>query len=303
MLLLLRVLPGYTQCMPQRLYCDTIEFRRNHEFSGLAFVGDELWLPAEKCNAFLVCSLNRDSGIHLQRIMKPGLPEGAAIEGVAKFGDHLLLADEGILPGNCRLWDYNHRTGKLRPLKHNSRELTACLSGEYGIEGIACNLRDSICYVVQERTDTLHSDLFIFRIHASGDSLYLEQQSIARLALPGLHWRYADIYFDEPSRSLLGLRTYYDVLHKERAEYILDRIPLDKEGLKPGTAITICSLTDFVRAEGQRVYAGAGTANNTEGLAIKDGWLYIVSDNKGSAGCTMEYGKWPLTFRMPLSNH
>jgi len=293
------VLPAFSQCQPQELRFDSIEFRRNYEFSGVAFTGDTLWLPAEKCNTLLVCKVDEKGVVSLRHKLHTGLPDGAAIEGICRMGDHFLMCDEGILPHTCRLWDYNFRTGKLRALAHDSKALAICAGGEYGIEGIAYNPEDSVCYVLQERTDTLHSDVFVFRVHSMGDSIYLEQKAVAQIALSGLYWRYADIYYDTASHSLLCLQSYYDAQHKESAAYNLDKVPVAAGGIQLSAAMQLCALTGFVRPAGMQLREGIGVANNTEGVVIHDGWLYIVSDNKSSAGCTLEFGKWPLFFRIP----
>ena len=300
---------------PRRIYIGDDGLCMKYEFSSIGFRNDTIILFSEKCGA-LVKAL-------IKRATKSGKPDSLKlagpithikdgdgpkeIEGLAIYRGAMIVSDEG----NPSVWQYCGSPDNAFRKVYEGREIKDC-TGNNGLEGIAADEKANICYLLRERNNSNPPvpELYLYSILLDANSnIRMSPHNPCQIALPplGPHCRYADVYFDSDTRRLLLLRScfYYDKNRRkaECIDYGIDALQVDSNGNIVGKPVPLQGsnlLANLVRDSCGMM------ENNIEGVALKDGTFYIMSNNSQDSVCREELGKCPLMIQagyFPLRNN
>lgn len=241
------------------------------EISSSVCRGDSLFLIPEKCKQIFIIkkegfapsdNINLDRGILSKRSVE--------IEGATLYRDHLLMSDEK----NAKIYDYAFLDDSISEVTTN-HDLSND-TGSYGMEGIAVDTVDNICYVLKEKNGNNQSVIHVFQIT---DTIGIALHFIKDIFIEQLDnsWRYSDLCYNYKDQYLYCLKTKFGIYQIDIistrfnvAEGLIT-IPLSQQKL----------FMDISANVNKNKLEGFNT--NMEGIAIDDESIYVVSDNAQEA--------------------
>lgn len=264
---------------------------RRYEFSSVAFVGDNMLLFSERCHRLVECVIH-DGKTIAETHDRSAPAQFAEIEGIALYGKWYLLADENCSNSSdgrpFTIWQY---TPGEPPYSVRILDLHVDnYDNLHGIEGIAVNKQDSLCYLLQERDGKGHSVIYVLGLSVRNGRVHLTYKDHMQFSQEG-DGRFSDIYYEPASRKLLCLKSYLDA-HR----YGIARISVDKTGNPVRESMmqpVVYDISGFVSGYPDEM-------NNIEGLAVRGEYVYIVSDNGDRSGNGCKGTQFPLMFRLQI---
>lgn len=251
-------------------------FDTSYEISGLAVKGAEFYLLSEKCKRIFVLNAvnyKLKNTIDLSSLIK----EDVQLEGIVVSGDHIFLTDE--LKG--RVFEYNTEIKSFNEVLVLGSDL-ANFIGEEGLEGIALDITGTYCYLLRERNKKEStSEILVFKITEYAGKFSMQLKAIFKVKHANAVYRYSDICYDAATRKLYILKSFFAV-DLAKAEYYIDIIDTEKMASRipiPLVDQSIKSMKITKEVVGDpRKYPNYST--NLEGIAVYNGRIYIVSDNR-----------------------
>lgn len=247
-------------------------FNNRVEISGLAKKGDFMYFPSEKSPL-----IYKVKGLDAPEILHINFVDGQVeIEGIAFLNNQLFVVSENF-PGIYVVDEVTKKAKKLKTGSFNFLPFHANVGD--GLEGIASK-GSNMLYILQERTiqnGEAHAIIYTFKfkdIHSD-----LELMATDSIELPGVEWRYTDLFFDAESNKLMCLKSKY-------GSYEIETIDVDPAGKLKLASLKPLGLKTELN-EIHRKYCAQNFSTNFEGF-IKDGnTVYMVTDNyHGSAKST-----------------
>lgn len=285
-----------------RIMLDTAVFTRRVATSALFVAHDSLFMVQERCSGFMAVAINNMTAPPVMRQLETAglaVTRPVDIEGAVLYGDDVLLTDEA----NTCVYSYSLVTGNMQKVQVNNKDMLADTS-DTGLEGIAVNEKDKICYLLKERDGTGYSYIYVFGI-AKGDKgqWVLDYKGDVSIYNGDARWRYTDLYFDNYRRQLFALKSFYIPGKPRYSEYVVDVVPVELKRLSVKQAYAVrpdemVRLSDLVKGyeKGKKP-----CDSNLEGMVLYKNKMYLVSDNsEGAAKCDNRAEKSTLLLRIDL---
>ncbi|RKR80397.1 phytase-like protein with esterase activity [Mucilaginibacter gracilis] len=280
LLLLTGVSSSFAQQAPEKIDLKDSVFSQALQISAMAVFKGDRYMAAEKCKLILMLDKdwNKTDVIDLNQGILEGKP--VEIEGMAVYKGHLLLTDEHA----PAIYSMDLHNRKLTTVSTDQEKRLGKDTGDFGLEGIAVDEENGICYLLKERNKDFQSEIRVFRIVIDAGSISLkylrnilvDQEKLNKA--PEGNTRYSDIYFDPAGKILYCLRSYYDRAEPSKSKYGVDAIAASDYTKIPASAIDANKI--LYKDLSTKVATGyPGFNNNLEGMAIQDKKLYLVSDN------------------------
>jgi len=273
---------------------------------------DKIYMAAEKCGKLLVANFDGHlTGVIDLPFEKLNLiSKDIELEGLAIYKEWLLLADESA--SYHQLYSYHLNEKRFSII--NASDVLINDTGYFGIEGIAVNEKENICYVLKERNADLQSEIRQFKISDSAGMIklrYLKTTCVQHpgLSVPDRNIRYADFCFDSLHNRLMLIKSYFAGKKNPGSYYGIDTIVLARNGLISRNTIDnrkndLClyNLSKQVFELAQLKLPGNKSySTNLEGICLYNNSIYLVSDNSQSrAGCSEASQERTLLLRMDL---
>ncbi|MBO9564053.1 MAG: hypothetical protein J7621_14815 [Niastella sp.] len=291
LLLLLIILPVFSTAQSVTILSKNHDvYKKKSQYSSIVVYNNNILLPAERCGELIVTGMD---GSFISKT--PTGIKDAQIEGAALYGDFLFLLDESVQKNKVYIYDLKAKkvtdTIKLNEFSYDK--------DTYGIEGIAVNIKDNICYILQEKKDDKHSLICQYNIkpldngkftltHQSGKNITLEHYDQYRYQL---NRRYTDLFYNNDTLYLLG--SYFDKEGSPANQYFIDCLSkradeslFNNDATVRGIYRTYVDLSRMMRTFLFPV-GGVLFHTNLEGLTLHNNEFYLVTDNaEGEAACT-----------------
>lgn len=272
------------------------------EISGIAYYQANFYFISEKksCLYKFAPYRNKDSFYQVNSPVDLKI-QSSELEGLAVYNNYLLITDER----NAKIYAYDLEENNTLPYPLDIKGFD--VSGDvgfFGMEGIAVNQKNGICYLLKERNQNYESEIRQFKIieNTNGTITLLFKSNFRieneRIAEADNNWRYSDIYFDPTSNLLYGIKSSYV---NGNGQYYIDTISCNPQtGLindtvyKKDRKIHFSCLTKLMNDS----FAESEYNTNLEGIVIVNGCIYVISDNYQSP---RDYGKKTLLIKLPIN--
>ena len=271
------------------------------ELSSVTKLNDSYYAVSEKCKLIFQFKIEADrikvdSVIYLGN--HPMWSDPVAIEGVATYGDQLIMIDEGTDAGAeayAKLYTYDTKSSALNMIfVDGADKYLQGWTGNYGAEGIAVDETNDVLYVLNEKNRTTDNagfaTLISYDIMGTNTIINLLPKDTLSIQLADGE-RLSDLHYSRVSRKLHTIKVNYHERKgnsEERSKYEVCTLEFANDG---DASVVDCKnftkeLITEIDYDGNTGYR---TSTNIEGLVVdEDGSILIVSDNARTDKCCDE---------------
>ncbi|MET7254008.1 esterase-like activity of phytase family protein [Dyadobacter fermentans] len=255
----------------QQIFLTSV-FNNSLEISYLACQKDKILLLTEKCKHLYY--LDEAGNIIGEQSIDKGYIKNkeVEIEGAAWLKNGLLITNEKV--GEILYLNFSVGTVSKVDANYDMSSDT----GSQGMEGIAIDSTRRLCYVLKEKSDHNESMIRVFSILEGQGAPRLQFVKNVRIRLLNNEWRFADAFYNTADDQLYFLET------KKRGYRVVKVKSSDLEkatGENLVNPILHKDLSGLINPFEQKKFN-----TNIEGLALKDGSIYMVSDNATTSTCS-----------------
>jgi uncharacterized protein YjiK len=246
-------------------------FDKAVQISSLAWAGDSLYLPTEKCGTVLIGKLD-PSGMKYREVY---LGARRQTEGMAYYKGNFYLSDDSAY----KVYKYNKLFDTVTTYPIKLRAYDERITGSNGFEGITV-VNDSVFYLLLEKDKSNMYSVLYKGVLRNNQVVVTDKRRIA----VDRSSRYSDIYLRD-SKLYLVKSSFYGGNCNTKNRYELRFLELsdDMSVKKRDNVIEtdlLISLTGFVLAKCDSFNT------NVEGITMDNsGNFYIVSDNFFGNAC------------------